>query len=87
MIEEQIKRKYPVQAVLSFCVCPGLGQMVKGQFLKGLGILIGLIVGLFVAVVVWVAFSLTAGIILAIGVLALYLWNIYDAYNQVPRRK
>lgn len=87
MPEEQLKRKYPVQAALSFCVCPGLGQMVKGQFLKGLGILIGLIVGLFVAVVVWVAFSLTAGIILAIGVLALYLWNIYDAYNYVPRRK
>ena len=87
MIEEQIKQKYPVQAALSFCVCPGLGQMVKGQFLKGIGILIGLIVGLFVAVVVWVAFSPVFGVILVAGVLALYLWNIYAAYNYVPRRK
>ena len=73
-------------AVLSGTVCPGLGQMVKGEVPKGISILVGLILGLFVNVILYVLFPLWFGIILTAGLLSLYLWNIYDAYRHVPRK-
>jgi TM2 domain-containing membrane protein YozV len=78
-------KKYILPAVLSGTVCPGLGQMVKGEVLKGVSIIAGLILGLFVNVILYVLFPLWLGIILTAGPLSLYLWNIYDAYRHVPK--
>ena len=60
-----------VPAILSFLV-PGLGQLIKGQIFKAIGI--------------WVALAIsTAMIYVGIGLLTtpiIYLWQIYDAYNN-----
>ena len=68
-------------AIVSALVCPGVGQMMKGEVLKGIGIIILLVLGLFTAVVVTVLTSIKAGIALGILLVAIYLWNIYDAYS------
>ncbi len=64
--------KYGVPALLSFFI-PGLGQIIKGQILKG--ILIWLIGGALIAF-----FSFT--IILIPFAIIIFVWNIYDAYNS-----
>ena len=78
-------KRYIVPAVLSATVCPGLGQMVKGEVLKGVGILLGLPLAFFLTVIFAVLFSIQLGIVLSAGVVAMHLWNIYDAYAHVPR--
>ncbi|MFH1683960.1 MAG: hypothetical protein ABIA67_03660 [Candidatus Margulisiibacteriota bacterium] len=75
-------KKYIVPAILSATICPGLGQMVKGEVLKGIGILIGLVLALFLTVIFAVLFSIQLGIVLSACVVGLYLWNIYDAYGH-----
>ena len=62
---------YGLPAVLSFFI-PGLGQLIKGQFLKGIAIWIigGLLTYLFWWTVV-VPFLVWA-------------WNVYDVYNSNP---
>jgi len=66
-----MSQTHGVPAILSLLV-PGLGQLVKGQIFKAIGI--------------WVAFTIsTALIYVAIGLLTtplIYLWQIYDAYNN-----
>ena len=84
--EEEMKRQnFLVPAVLSAAICPGLGQMVKGEGLKGIGILVGLVLALFLTVIFAVLFSIELGIALSAGVVGLYGWNIYDAYSHVPK--
>lgn len=78
-------RKHIVPAILSATVCPGLGQMVKGEVLKGILILLSLPLGLFVSVVLAILISMELGIALAACVVAGYLWSVYDAYSHVPR--
>ena len=63
------KQKYLVPAVLS-AVIPGLGQLVKGQFIKGL---------LIIIVGVTVAFTLVWTFIVPI---LIWAWNVYDAYTS-----
>jgi hypothetical protein len=56
--------------------------MVKGELLKGIAILIGLILGLFATVVLSVLFnSIALGIVLSVCLLALYLWNVCDGWG------
>ena len=59
-----------IAVVLSFLIM-GLGQMYKGHIWRGLGIMLGGFVLLF----------LTFGI----GTFLLWLWNIFDAYNLEVR--
>lgn len=75
-------KKYILPAVLSATICPGLGQMVKGEALKGIGILVGLVLALFLTVILAVLFSIELGIALSAGLVGLYLWNVYDAYSH-----
>ena len=79
-------RKHILPAVLSATVCPGLGQMVKGEVFKGILILLALPVGLFLSVFLGALVSMEVGIVLASCVVAGYLWNVYDAYAHVPRK-
>lgn len=78
--------KYFVPALLSGAVCPGLGQMVKGEVLKGILIMLCLPLLLFITVFLSILFSIQLGIVLSAGTVGAYLWNIYDAYSHVPRR-
>ena len=79
------KTTYSVPALLSFVV-PGLGQLVKKEFLK--------------AVIIWVAafllfidvIAVQLGLVIMghtlplfpflIVVFVFWLWNVYDAYNS-----
>lgn len=64
------RRTHGVPALFSFFI-PGLGQLVKGDFAKALGIWIALIISAFMSIV---------GIGLLIG-LVIWVAQIYDAYN------
>ncbi len=65
--------KYLVPAVLS-AVVPGLGQIVKGQFVKGL---------LIIVVGVTVAFTFVWTFIVPI---LIWAWNVYDAYTSTSEK-
>ena len=63
--------KHGVPALLSFFI-PGLGQIIKGNIIKGILFFIGVILSYFL-------------MLLLIGFITLpliYIWNIYDAYNS-----
>ena len=63
------KQRYLVPAVLS-AIVPGLGQIVKGQFVKGLLILI---LGVTISyILVWTF----------IVPILIWVWNVYDAYTS-----
>ena len=63
------KQRYLVPAVLS-AIVPGLGQIVKGQFVKGLLILI---LGVTISyILVWTF----------IVPILIWAWNVYDAYTS-----
>jgi len=72
-------KKYVLPAILSATVCPGLGQMAKGEVLKGIGILVALSLGLFVTVVAVIT-SIQMGLVLSACLVGVYFWNIYDAF-------
>jgi TM2 domain-containing membrane protein YozV len=74
-------KKFILPALLSGLVFPGLGQMVKGETAKGFAIMIGLPLLLFLAVI-FIFLITYLGIILAAGLIILYLWNMYDAYSH-----
>jgi TM2 domain-containing membrane protein YozV len=64
------KKTHGIPALFSFFI-PGLGQLVKGDLFKALGI--------------WIAFIIT-GIMHIFGAgfliwLIIWVWQIYDAYN------
>jgi TM2 domain-containing membrane protein YozV len=61
-----MKQKHGVPAIMSFFI-PGLGQLIKGQPLKGLLFFLGVCVGL--------AFFIIPGVFI-------WLWSIIDAYNS-----
>lgn len=63
------KRTHGFPALISFFI-PGLGQLVKGQILKGF--LIWLLGGLLVFFLWWTF----------IVPFVLWAWNVYDAYND-----
>lgn len=62
--------KYGVPAILSFFI-PGLGQLIKGQVWKGIGLMLGAFIAGLLSVVL-------------IGLLIypiIWIYSIYDAYN------
>ena len=60
-----------IPAILSLII-PGLGQLVKGQIFKAIGIWVALTIS-----------SIMAYILLGlITTPIIYLWQIYDAYNN-----
>jgi TM2 domain-containing membrane protein YozV len=64
-----IKTTYGVPALISFFI-PGLGQLIKGQFLK--------------AFIIW-AIGGTLSFLLGWTIVVPFLiwaWNVYDAYNS-----
>lgn len=61
-------QKHGVPALLSF-FCPGLGQLVKGEIGKGIGMFLGF----------WAGFCLAG-----IPSLILWIWSMIDAYNYNP---
>ncbi len=64
------RRTHGVPALFSFFI-PGLGQLVKGDFVKAIGIWIALLISTFFSVV---------GIGVLMG-LVIWIAQIYDAYN------
>ncbi|WP_406662149.1 hypothetical protein V7O66_05935 [Methanolobus sp. ZRKC3] len=65
------KKTYGVPALLSLFV-PGLGQIVKGEIFKALGIWTALVISWFLTFIL-IGFITTP---------IIYLWQIYDAYNN-----
>lgn len=66
-------RKHDMPALVSFFL-PGVGQLIKGHILKGILIwVIGGLVGFFL----WWTW---------IAPVAVWVWNIYDAYNSNSER-
>jgi TM2 domain-containing membrane protein YozV len=65
------KQTHGVPALLSFFI-PGLGQLIKGHIFKAIGI--------------WVALFISGMLVtLVIGLITtplLWLWQIFDAYNN-----
>ena len=71
VIDMSENKTHGVPAILSFFI-PGLGQIIKGDIFKAIGIWIGLIIsGLLTFLLI--------GFILAP---LIWLWQIYDAYNN-----
>lgn len=63
------KQKHGMPALVSFFI-PGLGQIIKGQIMKGILIwIVGGLVGFFLLWTIIVPF-------------AIWAWNVYDAYND-----
>jgi len=63
--QSKSSQKHGVPAILSFFI-PGLGQIIKGQILKGILIFIGVALGL----------------VLIIPGAIIWIWQIVDAYND-----
>ncbi|MFB6145111.1 MAG: hypothetical protein ABEJ99_01245 [Candidatus Nanohaloarchaea archaeon] len=63
--------KYGFAAILSFFM-PGLGQIVKGQIWKGIGLMLGAVisVGLMMVVIGFIMYPV------------IWIYSIYDAYNN-----
>jgi len=72
-MENLEKQKFGVPALLSFFV-PGLGQLIKGQILKA--ILIWIVGGAIGFLFFWTI----------VVPFAIWVWNIYDAYNSNTNR-
>jgi hypothetical protein len=73
--------RYGFLAFLSFFI-PGVGQMVKGDVGKGIGILFFIIGGWFLFFeYILVMHTIFLSIIVFLALIALWVWNIYDAYT------
>jgi len=70
-VAEKTEQKHGVPALLSFLI-PGLGQLIKGEVFKALGIILAIIIS---GALAFVLIGLITGPII-------YLWQIYDAYNH-----
>lgn len=68
---KQQQEKYGFPALFSVFI-PGLGQILKQEFGKGIAIFFGMIVS-FVLMFVLIGLITTP---------VLYIWQIYDAYNE-----
>lgn len=62
-------QKHGIPALVSLFI-PGLGQMIKGDFLKG--IVIWVLGGIAIFFIWWTI----------IVPFIIYVWNVYDAYNS-----
>ncbi|MBN3583369.1 hypothetical protein JYB64_13305 [Algoriphagus aestuarii] len=62
-------QKHGIPSLVSLFI-PGLGQLIKGDFIKG--IMIWILGGVAVIFLWWTV----------IVPLIIYIWNVYDAYNS-----
>lgn len=69
MTKHETKHGFP--ALVSFFL-PGFGQLIKGQIGKAILIILGMIM----------SFLLITAIIGIITMPILWIWNVYDAYNN-----
>ena len=75
-------RRYGFPAFLSIII-PGLGQIIKNEPGKGVGIMVGLVGG-------WVMFfefilvmhSMFLSVVIFLALTGLWIWNIHDAYTK-----
>lgn len=67
------QRKYGVPAIVSLLI-PGLGQIIKGEIFKGIGIMVAL----------FISGALTLVLIGFITTPIIFFWQVYDAYNHEP---
>jgi len=67
------QQKYGVPALISLIV-PGLGQIVKGEIFKGIGIMLALFISGVLSIIL-IGFITTP---------LIYFWQVYDAYNAEP---
>jgi TM2 domain-containing membrane protein YozV len=72
-VQEMVRRnqRHGVPALLSFFI-PGLGQLVKGDILKGIATFVGF--GVSVILIHFVVGVVTTPIV--------WLWQLYDAYTS-----
>lgn len=66
-------QRYIIPAILS-AIIPGLGQIVKGQFIKGLLIII---VGITVSYILLWTFIVP---------IIIWAWNVFDAYTSTSEK-
>jgi TM2 domain-containing membrane protein YozV len=64
-------KTYGVPALLSFFI-PGLGQLIKGELFKAIGIWVVLVIS---AILQFILIGYLIGFIV-------WIWQIYDAYNN-----
>ena len=67
------KQRYPLHAVAS-AIIPGLGQILKGQIIKGL---------LIIVLGITISYLMFWTIILPV---VIWLWNVYDAYTSTSEK-
>ena len=71
---ERKGRKSPALASLFSALIPGLGQVYSGERMRGLILLVAVVI--LSALIHWQETDLLYG-----GIIVLWLWNIWDAYN------
>ena len=76
--------KHGFPAFLSLLI-PGLGQLIKGQIARGIGILAGAVALPIVATIVASFKVYPVVVILAAGGIVGWIWQIADAYNHNSR--
>jgi len=86
MESENSNTKHGVPALFSFFIL-GLGQFVKGQFLKAIVLWLIYISVLVIGFWIYIGNDIPRNKLLecsflGIGIIILWLWNIYDAYNS-----
>jgi len=75
------EQRYLFLAVLSFFL-PGLGQMIKGSYGKGAGIMFLIVGGWFLFFeFILIMNSIFLSIIIFLALTSLWIWNIHDAYT------
>ena len=71
----QVAAKNPAVALLVSFFIPGVGSMMNGEVGKGVGILAGYVVSLFLTVV----------LIGIVGVIGFWIWGMVDAYQGAQK--
>ena len=75
-------QRYGFLAFMSF-ILPGLGQMIKGEVGKGIGIMFFIVGGwLLFFEFILLMHSIIVSIIVFLALTTLWIWNIYDAYTS-----
>jgi len=69
--KDKIEQKHGVPALINI-FAPGVGQIIKGEIFKGIGVICAMIVSCLLMFVL-IGFITTP---------ILYIWQIYDAYNN-----
>jgi TM2 domain-containing membrane protein YozV len=75
-------KRYAFLSVLSF-ILPGLGQIIKNEPGKGVGIMFFTAVGWFLLFEFYIVMhTIFLSVILFLAIITLWIWNIHDAYTK-----